>query len=214
MGASSSAPAPPPEESTAIHWARVAAVLVLALLSCEVVARVYVRVWSGQSFQSMSFYDWSPYGLVRNNPRLTSPAFHINANGFRSYRTYDREKPPRTLRVLMLGGSVLYSGLGRTFLQHEGRVTSDATMAQYLERRLQTDSALAGINIEVINGAVNFNRIVEASSGYLAEYIFWRPDVVIVCGSANNFRAYWPLADETDQHNVLQSVHPWRAEFD
>jgi hypothetical protein len=197
------------------RWFRILAVVCLGLAVMEVASRAFVRVWAGKPFRSLSFYIWSPYGLVRNNPQLTSPAFAINANGFRNTKTYAREKTPGTFRVLLLGGSVLYSGLGgRAFLQNQGRVGSDATIAQYLEEILKQDPAFAGLRLEVINAAVNFSRIGEVSSSYLAEYIFWDPDVVIVCGSANNFHARWPAGSQVGQRNAVQENHAWRSEFE
>jgi hypothetical protein len=94
-------------------------------------------------------------------------------------------------------------------------VDSDATAAQFLEQELRADPALAGMNVEVINAAVNFNRIVEISGGYLAEYAHWQPDVVIVFGSANNFNVSMPERGEVYRREYgVQPDHAWKAEFD
>lgn len=61
----------------------------------EITAQIVVLAFAGKPFRSLSFYRWSAYGLVRNNPDLTSPAFVINRNGFRATRTTTR----RSLRV-------------------------------------------------------------------------------------------------------------------
>lgn len=199
-----------------IRWRRVFAVLVVAFAIAETLSRVYIRYWAGAPFQTLSFYRWSPYGLVRNNPRLTSPRFRISANGFRNTEVFERQKPPRTLRVLLLGGSVLYAGLGgpARLTSIYGRVSSDQTIAQYLRDLLRADSAMQGVRIEVLNAAINFNRILEVSSGYLSEYVFWEPDVVVVCGSANNFTLFWPDAQSADSNNLIQTRHPWHGEFE
>src|SRR6266550_2858135 len=99
-----------------IRWHRIWGLLLLSFLVIELVSQVFVYRWAGERFRTFEKYHWSAYGLVRNNPELTSPEFKINANGFRNARTLTREKPPNTLRVLMLGGSVLYSGLGRVWM--------------------------------------------------------------------------------------------------
>jgi hypothetical protein len=205
------APAAPPPVAAApsIRWPRVFAVLLLLLLFAEVGARTFIAVWAQQPYRTLSLYRWSPYGLVRNNPNVTSPKFRISPNGFRNPEVFTREKPKGTLRVLMMGGSVLYAGLGGPVTVGD-RVGSDETIAQFLRDRLRADPALAGVDIEVINAGVNFNRIAEISTSYLAEYVFWNPDVVIVCGSANNFWIEWPRAGT----NPLQAAHPWKGEFD
>lgn len=198
-----------------IRWGRVCGMLVLALVIVELVCQVYVYFWAGTPFRSFHKQVWSPYGLVRNNPDLTLPGFHHNRNGFRNMQDFTREKPPHTLRVMMLGGSTLYSGIASTHVRGAERVDSDATVAQFLERDLRADPELAGLNVEVINAAVNFNRIVEISGGYLAEYAHWNPDVVIVFGSANNFNVSMPERGEVYRREYgVQPDHAWKLEFD
>ena len=200
--------------SATTRWSRIFCVLLVLATVAEGTARLYVWFWAGKEYRSTSLYRWSPYGLVRNNPDVTSPTFQINRSGFRNIEEFERLKPPNTYRVILLGGSVLYAGLASVFLQEEGRVGSDATIAQYLQRTLAADPALAGMRVEVINAAVNYNRIVETSAAYLAEYAYWDPDLVIVFGSANNFMGM-PTAEEVGlkAHNV-QGDHPWKKEFE
>lgn len=198
-----------------IRWGRIFGLLILSLLVVELACQVYVYFWVGERFRSFHKQVWSPYGLVRNNPDLTLPGFHHNRNGFRNIQDFTPEKPKNTLRVMMLGGSTLYSGIASTHVSGAERVDSDATVAQFLERELRADPALANLNIEVINAAVNFNRIVEISSGYLAEYAHWRPDVVIVFGSANNFNVSMPERGEVYRREYgVQPAHAWKLEFD
>ena len=196
------------------RWGRIFAALIVAFAVVEVAARAFFLAWAGRPFDSLSPYIWSPYGLVRNNPALTSPQFQINPNGFRNLESFERLKPERTFRVMLLGGSVLYAGLAQVFLQEEGRVDSSGTIAQHLRDIMSGDPDLKGVRIEVINAAVNFNRIVEVSGAYLAEYAFWDPDLVIVFGSANNFLTI-PTREEIRKrtHNI-QGDHPWRLEFE
>ena len=198
-----------------IRWGRIIGLLVLSLLVIELVCQVYVYFWAGERFKSFHKQVWSPYGLVRNNPDLTLPGFHHNRNGFRNLRDFTPVKPKNTLRVMMLGGSTLYSGIASTHVKGAERVDSDATAAQYLEQELRADPTLAGLDIEVINAAVNFNRIVEISGGYLAEYAHWQPDVVIVFGSANNFNVSMPEQGEVYRREYgVQPDHAWKLEFD
>jgi hypothetical protein len=197
-----------------LRWPRVICLLLALLGIAEGAARLYFWLWTGKEYHSTALYHWSPYGLVRNNPDVTSPTFQIDRTGFRNLEEFDRKKPPNTYRVILLGGSVLYAGLSNLFLPEEGRVGSDATIAQYLQRIISADPGMKGVRVEVINAAVNYNRIVETSAAYLAEYAYWDPDLVVVFGSANNFMGM-PTAEEirNNLHNV-QGDHPWKKEFE
>lgn len=195
------------------RWHRILGVLGLVLLVAELAARLFTYVWAERPYRSLAKYRWSPYGLVRNNPDLTMPGYHINANGFRNMRDFQRPKPPRTLRVLTMGGSVLYAGLATVMIRNAERVDSDATIAQFLENELRADPALAGLNVEVLNAAVNFNRINEISTAYLAELAQWDPDLVLVFGSANNFPAIVKRSDLEASRYGVGGDHPWSLEF-
>jgi hypothetical protein len=203
------------KEQNAIRWRRVVAATLVVYFIIEITAQIVVLAFAGKPFHSLSFYRWSAYGLVRNNPDLTSPAFVINRNGFRSTRNYEKEKPPGVFRVMLLGGSVLYSGIvpAAARLSQYGRVPSDQTIATYLEERIRRDPAFEGVKIEVINAGVNFNRIVEIATSYLAEYLQWQPDFVVVFGSLNNF---WPPRQHGDVaagRTTLQGQHNWEPDF-
>ncbi|MBI4365373.1 MAG: hypothetical protein HY543_00990 [Deltaproteobacteria bacterium] len=191
------------------------AALLAIFIVVEIVAQLLVWQFAGRPFRSLSFYRWSAYGLVRNNPELTSPSFIINRNGFRAMRDYQRQKPPGVFRVMLFGGSVLYSGIvpAAARLAQYGRVHSEQTIAPYLEEKLRQDPAFAGVEIEVINAAINFNRIVEISSAYLAEYLHWLPDAVVVFGALNNFSGVRHHGDVAAGRTDLQRPHPWHAEF-
>lgn len=195
-----------------LRWRRIWGILLLAGLAAEGLGQLYFRVWSGQWLRSTQLYVWSPYGLVRNNPEATSPQFRINANGFRDVRDYQRRKPPGTIRLVLLGGSVLYSGIADPFLASEGRVDSRFTIAQVLQQRLAADPAFAGVTVEVLNAAVNFNRIVEVATAYAGEYVWWDPDLVVVFGSANNFDAL-PFDDRHAGDVGLRVPHVWEQDF-
>lgn len=197
-----------------IRWTRIIAILVAGFFAVEAASQVFFLSWAGRPFKSVFLYVWSPYGLVRNNPTVTGN-YTISPQGFREVRSYSRTKPPNTFRVLLLGGSVLYSGIGGpAVLGEEGFVPSDATISQYLAAKLRADPAFSRVNVEVINAGVNFDRIVEESSAYLAEYINWSPDVVIVYGSANNFDHALFAGDFDAGRGAIQVDHPWRLEFE
>jgi hypothetical protein len=200
----SDAPAPP-------RWGRILGVLAAIFLVLEAGAQGYYFRWTGRPYGSVFLYLWSPYGLVRNNPNLTGN-FSISPQGFREVRAYDRVKPPNTFRVMLMGGSVLYSG--STPVNSLGYVQSDKTISQYLTARLRADPAFRGVNVEVINTAVNYNRITEVSTAYLGDYIKWNPDVLVVFGSVNNFPKALRQGEWEEGQTALQVDHPWRLEFD
>jgi hypothetical protein len=189
------------------HVIRGLAIFLFVIVWCELILQIGIFYWSGKNFSSFQPYVWSPYGLVRNNPKFTSPAFQINSNGFREIREYMQEKPPNTVRVMLLGGSVLYAGLGGIPIPGITRVSSAHTISQYLTRELQNAPSCKGKNIEVINAAVNFNRISEIVPAYLNDYINWDADLVIVGSSLNNF------AGGVTPSSKLLGLHIWEAEF-
>ncbi len=203
-----------PAISTGIRWGRIFATLAVLALLAEIASQALIYVYAGKPFQSLSLYRWSAYGLVRNNPALTSPGFEIDSSGFRSLKEFTKQKPPGTLRVLLLGGSVLYSGPAGARLEEYGRVSSAQTVAPYLEAMLAADPRFAGRKVEVINAAVNFNRIVEIADAYLEEYLSWQADLVVVFGSINNFHTYRHAGDVEAGHTQLQVRHPFRLEFE
>ncbi len=202
------------ETAPPIRWHRIFAVLVAAACVFELVAQVFTFFWAEQPYRSFSKYQWSPYGLVRNNPALSMPGYQINANGFRDLVDYTVAKPPRTFRVLMVGGSVLYSPLAGKTVAGAERVDSSSTIAQFFEQELRADPAFSGVNVEVLNAAVNFNKIPEVATSYLTEYAVWNPDVVIVFGSGNNFPAHARVGEVVARQYGLQKPHPWRLEFE
>ena len=202
------------ESATAIRWHRIFAVLILIVFVVEIGTRAAFHAWTGIDYRTLAKYRWSPYGLVRNNPELSHPDFYISANGFRNLETFDKTKPPRTLRVLLLGGSVLYSGIATVHLPGTSRVKSGDTIADFLKREIEADPSCRGVRVEVLNAAINFNTIREISGSYLAEYRFWQPDVVVVFGSANNF-GFMPRRGEIDARQFrLQLPHAWATEFE
>jgi hypothetical protein len=180
---------------------------IFALIWCEIFLQIGIYQWSGKAFTSFHPYLWSPYGLVRNNPRFNSPGYSINSNGFREIKEYSQVKPPNTIRVMLLGGSVLYAGLGGIPLPGVPRVTSRETISQYLTEELINASTCKRKNVEVINAAVNFNRIAEIAPAYLDDYINWDSDLIIMGSSLNNF------AGGITADSRLLGRHPWEAEF-
>jgi len=195
------------QQNPNINVIRGTAIFLFAVLWCELFLQVSIYYWSGKPFTSLHPYVWSPYGLVRNNPKFNSPGYSINRNGFREVKDYAQTKPPNTVRVMLLGGSVLYAGLGGKPLPGVPRVTSAETISQYLTEELKSAPNCKDKHIEVINTAVNYNRISEIVPAYLDDYINWDSDLIIVGSSINNFYGGITPASR------LLGRHPWEVEF-
>jgi len=61
------------QESTGISWHKIVGALVLLGMVGEVVCRVYFFLWTGESYNSMSPYLWSP---------IPDPFLPINNGGW------------------------------------------------------------------------------------------------------------------------------------
>jgi hypothetical protein len=200
--------------SKPIRWHRIVAALGVAVLLVELFAQAYTWVWAGRPYRSLAKYRFSPYGLVRNNPALTMAGYTVSEDGFRNPRSFSRQKPPHTLRVLLVGGSVLYAGLAGSPVRGAERVDSDRTIARYLEDALRADPELAGVDVEVMNAGINFNRLLEVVTGFLGEYLSYQPDVVVVFGTANNFPNRMREGEYATRAYGTSGVHPWAREFE
>ena len=206
--------AAPPADALSLRWPRMLAVCVLVLGIFELSTRVAVRAWAGRPYTTLENYTWSPYGLVRNNPGLTHPSYLIDGSGFRDTRDYTMRKPPNTLRIILLGGSVLYSGVGGTPHPRQRSVGSDSTISQMLHDEIVRDPAFQDVNVEVINAAVNFDRLTEIGAAYIGEYINWNADVVIVGGTLNSFGVPPRPGDLEQLRDNMEAWHPWRIDFE
>lgn len=202
--------------SESTRWGRVLAVVVLVAFVLEAASQLFVWQWAGEPYRTFQVMTWSPYGLVRNNPDLTSPGFKHTPQGFRDTREYAQRKPPKTLRVMLLGASVLYGAVTPTQNTEadESRTSSDETISRYLEDLMEADAAFAGVEVEVINAGVSFNRHPEMVSAYLTEYVFWQPDVVVVMASYNNLGMHPEPGLWSAGKASLLKPHPWRLEFE
>jgi len=107
---------------------------------------------------------WTGFRL---RPRVSgSQALVTNDLGMHAPRTYTLEPPPESLRIAVLGSSVVY-GLGTRFTE---------TIPGALERELQ----LAGQRAEVLNFGTHAFTIVNVSALLQAYVHQFEPDVVVV----------------------------------
>lgn len=101
------------------------------------------------------------------------PTIDINKHGFR-YGPLNKEKPDDTLRIFMLGGSVVFYG-------H----TNETTISGYLEQRL--DEAYAPTDVQVVNAGVTGFISDQELTMLVTQVIEFQPDAVIVFDGFNDF---------------------------
>lgn len=168
------------------RWSRVLLAVVLLVGALEVTCRLVVRQVFGAPFRSFDAYSFSGYGLYRQNADYTHPQFVHNSAGFRNRREFSVDKPPGTFRVMCIGASVLYSGSAPTHAGTSLRVATDETITAYLEPLLGDLPELDGLEVEVINAAVNRHYLRQTISYYIAELAPYDPDLVLVFGTHND----------------------------
>ena len=179
---------------TPVRWWRVWLVLIALFGAVEIICRIGVGWYVGRPFDSFDAYSFSGYGVYRQNPRYTHPAFEHNAVGFRNTREFSIAKPKNTFRVMTIGASVLYAGSAVTRGGFSRRVRTDETISAYLEPLLREMPELAGYDVEVINPSVNRHNLRHTLAYYVAELARYDPDVVVVFGTHND-SAYLELVD-------------------
>src|SRR6267143_3917920 len=72
----------------------------------------------------------------RNNPIYAGNGVQLTAEGFRRDRSVSLDKPPHTIRIFLLGGSVAYGG-DTLFpeIDDHWRISNQRTIDYYLEQR-------------------------------------------------------------------------------
>jgi lysophospholipase L1-like esterase len=112
---------------------------------------------------------WMP--AVKND--ATQAEFTINRHGFR-YREISRYKPSQTLRIVMVGGSVVLYG-------H----TNETTISGYVEKLIK--SRYSDQNVEVINAGVTGFISDQELILLVLKLTDYQPDFVIVFDGFNDF---------------------------
>jgi len=108
---------------------------------------------------------------------------HINAFGFRDERTAYVDKPERTIRIFVTGGSVAH-GLGTT--------SQDQTFSSVLERILNEEAAkTGGSRYEVVNTGFPGWATTQEKILVQQRLVDLQPDIVIMFSGSND--VYWSL---------------------
>ena len=126
-------------------------------------------------------------------------AFATNDLGMHAPRTYTLARPPESLRVAVLGSSVVY-GLAARFAD---------TIPGIIERELQA----AGHRAEVLNFGTHAFTIVHLSALLQAYVHQFQPHVVVVVVDLQVGRPRWPAVrpgtEEKDEE--IQKLGRWEA---
>ena len=170
-----------------VRWGSLLRLLILTLLVAEVGARVGVYLWAGKPFRSLDPYVFMQDGGYWNNPDYTHPYFVHNSAGFRNTEEFAVQKPERTLRILAIGGSTLYSGVSVTPFGWPTKPGTDKVLTAFLRRRIEEDAAFTGWKVEVMNAGLNLSGLRENAVNFLANLSQYGPDVLLVFGSSNHF---------------------------
>src|SRR5689334_16316945 len=124
---------------TAFLWLCTGAIICVAFALMEYTARkiAYGRFGVAPSGHNELILDrWTAF---RNNPNYRSDGVQVNAQGFRRDQDVRLVKPPNSIRVFLLGGSVAYGG-DTLYPELTGnwKIRNHETIDYYLEKRLNS----------------------------------------------------------------------------
>lgn len=161
------------------------AALIGAILgAAEYTARVMVHAGRGTTgAQPELLLDrWAGF---RNNPSYRRTGIRHTAEGFRRDQDVSLEKPPNTVRIFLMGGSVAY-GAGTLYPEIESRwrIDDHQTIDHYLELRL--NATLPAKRWEVINAAVKAYMLHQDLGLILSVILRYHPDYVILLDGQND----------------------------
>jgi lysophospholipase L1-like esterase len=136
----------------------------------------------------------------RNNPSYNGNQVQLNQAGFRSDRNVALEKPPGTVRIFLLGGSVAYGG--ETLypeIDDRWRINNHQTIDYDLEQRL--NAAFPANHWEVINAAVKGYFLNQDLALYLSALQRYHPDYLILLDGVNDLFATLRSPDTYDSYS-------------
>ena len=138
---------------------------------------------------------WTGFRL---RPGVTGPeAWTINELGMHAPRAYTLEPPPVSLRVAVLGSSVVY-GMNLPF-------------ADTIPAATQRELLLAGQPAEVLNFGTQRFTIVHLSAQLQVYVHQFQPDVVVVVLDLQAGRADWPDVRPQAEEEGIEKLGFWQA---
>ncbi len=136
----------------------------------------------------------------RNNPTYNRNKVQLNNAGFRRDRDVSPEKPPGSIRIFLLGGSVAYGG--ETLypeIDDRWRLDNHQTIDYDLEERL--NSAFPANHWEVINAAVKGYLLNQDLALYLSALQRYHPDYLVLLDGVNDLFATLRSPDAYDSYS-------------
>jgi lysophospholipase L1-like esterase len=125
------------------------------------------------------------WAAFRNNPAYTAEGVQLTREGFRRDRSVSLDKPPDTIRIFLLGGSVAYGG-DTLFpeIDDHWRISNQQTIDYYLEQRL--NSTFPGRHWEVVNAAVKGTFLNQDLAILLSAVQPYKPDYLLLLDGVND----------------------------
>jgi lysophospholipase L1-like esterase len=136
----------------------------------------------------------------RNNPGYRGNEVRLNEAGFRRDSNILPQKPPNTIRIFLLGGSVAY-GAETLYpeIDDRWRINNHQTIDYDLERRL--NAAYPGNHWEVINAAVKGYLLNQDLALYLSAVQRYHPDYLILLDGVNDLFSLLRRPDTYDGYS-------------
>jgi lysophospholipase L1-like esterase len=137
----------------------------------------------------------------RNNPGYKSDGVQLNQEGFRRDRSVSVDKPPDTVRIFFLGGSVAYGG--ETLypeIDDRWRIDNRQTIDHYLETRLNT--TFPSKRWEVINASVKGYFLNQDLALFLSTVQRYKPDYLILLDGVNDMFAMLRTPENDDAYSA------------
>lgn len=176
----------------------VAAVLAVLAAAAELALRsAGVRPLAPRELANVVLDGWTGFRL---RPNVSGQdAFVTNELGLHAPRSYAPTPPPGTLRVAMLGSSVVY-GL-------------DLPLAETIPSALERELLAAGHRAEVLNFGTHAFSIVNVSALLQAYVHQLVPDVAVVLVDLQVGRVRWPplLPGGASTGDGIEALGRWRA---
>jgi lysophospholipase L1-like esterase len=137
----------------------------------------------------------------RNNPGYRSNGIELNQEGFRRDQNVSFDKPPDTVRIFFLGGSVAYGG--ETLypeIDDRWRIDNRQTIDHYLETRL--NSTFPSKRWEVINASVKGYLLNQDLALFLSTLQRYKPDYLILFDGVNDVFAMLRTPENEDAYSA------------
>jgi lysophospholipase L1-like esterase len=174
----------------------VCAALALAEYTARKVA--YGQLGSPSRHTELILDRWTAF---RNNPNYKDNGTQLNAEGFRRDQNVSLDKPPDSIRIFFLGGSVAYGG--ETLypeIDYHWRIDNHQTIDYYLEKRLS--SAFPAKRWEVVNAAVKGYLLNQDLAIFLSTLQRYKPDYLILLDGVNDLFAMLRFPENEDGYSA------------